>query len=104
MTTCYVRTNFIINEQKIRNSQITYEIQELPPQSEKPHCGKSSTNALSNKTKCLKNNNKNIHEINFALLYSSFSLSKAMIEEWFEYKKPLEQIIRDCEAIRDISR
>jgi hypothetical protein len=27
-----------------------------------------------------------------------------MIEEWFEYKKPLEQIIRDCEAIRDISR
>jgi hypothetical protein len=103
MTTCYVKVNFLINEDKIRNHQLTYEMQSTPPEPQITNSGKWPTNALITKTKCLKNKNNNIHEINFAYLISSFWLSRAMIEKWFDYKKSLEQIVRDCEAIKYIS-
>lgn len=50
-----------------------------------------------------KEKKSNIHETSFAFILSSFWLSKLEIEKRFEYKKPLDQIIRDCEAIRYIS-
>ena len=46
----YVRVNFLINEDKIRNSSSTYNLSTTPEIQglDNPDCGKSETNALSN--------------------------------------------------------
>lgn len=59
--TWYVKTNFLINEEKIRTSWITYEIDStlLGTQTPgNPDSGKQDTNALSTKNKCLKKEEK----------------------------------------------
>ena len=59
--TKYIKTNFLINEQKIRTNSVTYEMNcDLPESAVErptvsPSDGQSTTNALSIKKKCLKN-------------------------------------------------
>ena len=76
--TVYIKTNFIINEEKIRTKNIVYTSEVLPPKSQYPCNGKQATNALSTKHKCL-NNKKEINNI--------------------DYKKELEWLINDWHNI-----
>lgn len=46
---------------------------------------------------------ENIHQNKFDVVFSYFWISKQQIEKWFEHKKSLDRIIYLCEAIEEIS-
>lgn len=103
----YVRVNFIIDEQKIRNNNTTYEIENI----HNPHfpcSGEQDTNTL------IQNRNTLIQKettskTSFDVVLSSFWLSMIEIEEWFKFSKSSKHIIdclrfiKECSAKLDIS-
>ena len=101
--TVYVKTNYIIDEQKVRQNNIIHEIQVSPPQPSKRVYGEQETNALSIKDKCLKNKRDITSSSTMTTLRVSFWLSLDQIDERFLHKKTLDTILTDCEAIKDIS-
>ena len=94
--TWYVKTNFIINEQKVREHNITYEIEwsiSLENQNpEKSDSGKSETNALSIKKKCLKNKTKEKNFFEKLLEQESFSEKlNSLIRDFVENRKQMKK-------------
>lgn len=65
----------------------------------------SSKKVATNKNKINNNKNyKNIHQNKFDALFSFYWLSKKNIEERFEKKKTLQEIMDCCEAIQEVAQ
>lgn len=89
----YVKVNYMMNleDEKYKNHQ-------------KQDSGEWDTNAWNNpKEKCLKEK-KDDTSNKFDVLLSSYWLSREFIEDNFEHKKKLEELIYDCQVIDYVSR
>lgn len=106
--TFYVKTNFIINEQKLKQYTIQYEIPASSSAKNQsvdfPPDGEWGTNALSTKDKCL----KNIKETTSKKKPWRIDTLEEFIEKWentiSRYEKEgylRKDILRACETCRD---
>jgi hypothetical protein len=102
----------LINEQKIRTSNLRYEIEVLPPETENPLPGKSSINALSIKTNALsiqKEKNVTVKQ-SLTALDSEFGINLSYINDVInknlpkEKRKNLATLLNMCRRIRRICR
>lgn len=118
--TWYVKTNFIINDQKIRNKNMIYEVETTNMENqtaEIPYTGETETNALSIKNKCLKNikenNNKkifisckeDIREIfgkeERQKILNELNCLWIMIELWHQVEKDRDKIMGEIQKLRE---
>jgi len=98
----YVKINFIIDEQKIRTQNITYEL-DIIHNPQKPSSGEWWTNTLVQNINTLKQKNIPPSKKDADYLLNSFWLSLARIEKDFSFTKSLSSIIKLCECVKYIS-